>query len=532
MKQLLSIKNIRKIVYAKTSMLVLLVFGIGGVWFHQTPNDWYAFMNEWYGFLGLLYLGFALAIGPLVAMRLTTKYHALLKRSRRAVGVSSWIFMLLHGAVGFFGLMLGGTLNLDNISFIPSTYIVPLIVGAVALFVMTLLAITSTDIAIKKMGKNWYYLHKLVYGVGVLIFVHIVLISSWSSELGSPKVIFIFVFTALLILLWSQRLDVFLFKRYSHLQKIGVITSVVLIGLSIVGVGLYKPFSVGGVNKNDPQNQQLPSANPHLRHLQSLKNQGVTIPGSPLSALENSKRYNASFTTLGEQKPGTEIAIKIRITNADTGSQIRTFSKVYEKFSHFIIMDTNLEQFQHVHPEFLDGEFVYKTTFSKPQTYQLYLSITPLGDIEQQFAFRLPIGDVSKISNSTQFAITDKDQEIGPVNVSLNQPTLGAKDLTLGNGMMIYDFKDRLTQEPYKDIRPYLGAFGHLTMVNTQTFEAIHVHPNQQTTPKPEDRSDSKVEFVPLGIFKPIEAGTYKLFGEFNLGGEVKLVENVIEIRE
>ena len=47
-----------------------------------------------------------------------------------------------------------------------------LTIGFVALLGMALLAATSTDWAIRKMGANWHRLHSIVYGIAVLAVVH------------------------------------------------------------------------------------------------------------------------------------------------------------------------------------------------------------------------------------------------------------------------------------------------------------------------------------------------------------------------
>jgi len=71
------------------------------------------------------------------------------------------------------------------------------LVGFTALLLMIPLAATSTKWAMKKLGKNWKLLHKLVYAIGVLAVFHYI----WLSKTPFPQPALFAALVALLLLL-------------------------------------------------------------------------------------------------------------------------------------------------------------------------------------------------------------------------------------------------------------------------------------------------------------------------------------------
>lgn len=87
---------------------------------------------------------------------------------RRALGVYAFLFAAIHFTI-FSGLDYG-----FNLSFIlQDTLQKPFVwVGASALLILSALAATSFRWWMKKLGKNWKLLHRLVYVAGLLVILH------------------------------------------------------------------------------------------------------------------------------------------------------------------------------------------------------------------------------------------------------------------------------------------------------------------------------------------------------------------------
>jgi sulfoxide reductase heme-binding subunit YedZ len=117
--------------------------------------------GEW----ALRWLWASLAITPL---RTLLKQPALL-RFRRALGVTTFVYALLHFLA--YAWLDKGLLLDDIIKDITKRNFI--LVGVLALLLMTPLALTSFNRAIKAIGgKRWQILHRLVYPIALLALLH------------------------------------------------------------------------------------------------------------------------------------------------------------------------------------------------------------------------------------------------------------------------------------------------------------------------------------------------------------------------
>lgn len=128
------------------------------------PNPAEAMIKET-GEWALRWLWACLAISPL---RTWLKLPALL-RFRRALGVTAFVYAALHFLAYAW---LDKAWVLDDIvkDTLKRNFI---LVGVLALLLMTPLALTSFNRAIKALGgKRWQWLHRLVYAVALLALLH------------------------------------------------------------------------------------------------------------------------------------------------------------------------------------------------------------------------------------------------------------------------------------------------------------------------------------------------------------------------
>ena len=116
------------------------------------------------GLWALRLLMIALAITPL---RQLTGQPVLI-RFRRMLGLYAFFYACLHFAA-YLGLDLRGYWTQIFADIVKRPYIT---VGFSAWLLLVPLAITSTKGWIKRLGRNWGRLHKLVYVVGVLAVLH------------------------------------------------------------------------------------------------------------------------------------------------------------------------------------------------------------------------------------------------------------------------------------------------------------------------------------------------------------------------
>jgi sulfoxide reductase heme-binding subunit YedZ len=87
---------------------------------------------------------------------------------RRALGLYAFGYAFIHFLI-FIGLDYGFDWSLLKLEIVQKPYVWA---GSVALIILSLLAITSTNAWKKRLGKGWKWLHRLVYLAAALIIVH------------------------------------------------------------------------------------------------------------------------------------------------------------------------------------------------------------------------------------------------------------------------------------------------------------------------------------------------------------------------
>ena len=116
------------------------------------------------GLWALRFLVIALAVTPL---RQLTGQSGLL-RFRRMLGLYAFFYATLHLSV-YLGLDLRGYWTQIFEEIVKRPYIT---VGFAAWLLLVPLAITSTQGCMRRLGRRWGQLHKLVYAIGVLAVLH------------------------------------------------------------------------------------------------------------------------------------------------------------------------------------------------------------------------------------------------------------------------------------------------------------------------------------------------------------------------
>lgn len=130
------------------------------------PQIQILFFISTFGFLALMSLIFILSIPVIVKIR-NNKFTTFLMAERRWIGIYTFFFALIHVILVYnfiFGWDINKLLNHPNKLFLSF--------GTIALIILTLLAITSNNFSVKKLGKNWKKLHMLIYLALLLALIH------------------------------------------------------------------------------------------------------------------------------------------------------------------------------------------------------------------------------------------------------------------------------------------------------------------------------------------------------------------------
>jgi sulfoxide reductase heme-binding subunit YedZ len=118
------------------------------------------------GFTAAVLLAVVLVLSPLRVMLPRWRAAQLVQRHRRFIGVSAFVYAALHVVMHFIYEGGFGTFRTDwQKPFI--------LVGLVAFVILLLLAATSVDAAVRRLGaRRWKWLHRLVYVAAALVMYH------------------------------------------------------------------------------------------------------------------------------------------------------------------------------------------------------------------------------------------------------------------------------------------------------------------------------------------------------------------------
>lgn len=131
---------------------------------HQLGPDPGSELTRGLGEWALRFLCLTLLVTPLRKMTGLTK----LIRFRRMLGLFTLFYALLH-TLSYLAFMLGW----QWLTLLEDLYKRPYIIaGALAGFVLVVLGITSTKGMMRRLGRNWSKLHRLIYVSAVLAVIH------------------------------------------------------------------------------------------------------------------------------------------------------------------------------------------------------------------------------------------------------------------------------------------------------------------------------------------------------------------------
>lgn len=189
-------------------------------------------LTQYYALTALTYLYFTLLCGPFVFAFKTFPYKGVYFKARRALGVSTAYFALLHASLAFF-LQLGG---LAGVLALPGRYQLAIVLSSLSLLMLLILSSTSFNYMVKKLSfKRWKLLHRLVYVIGVFTLMHALLIGTHFQDLSRPLPRLVTVAVGFLLYLYAVRFDAYL-KRTYPMQPSLVITRYIVAGLVVASL--------------------------------------------------------------------------------------------------------------------------------------------------------------------------------------------------------------------------------------------------------------------------------------------------------
>lgn len=199
----------------------------------------------------------------------------------------------------------------------------------------------------------------------------------------------------------------------------------------------------------------------------------------------------------------------------DKGNMVKNFEATHEKLVHLIFIDKKMATFYHVHPEVApDGKMSVSHTFATGGDLYVYADVKPRGKAMETVRSTLFVKGESPAPASLGSTVPGTVKGDGwSANVSVTP-------VRVGESTVMFEFKNG-EAKPLSDLQPYLGAMGHLVVVNVTDGDYAHAHPDEKGSAPGEVRF--MVHFA--------KTGTYKGWGQFKRGDKVFDVPFVVEIK-
>lgn len=245
--------------------------------------------------------------------------------------------------------------------------------------------------------------------------------------------------------------------------------------------------------------------------------------------------------------PGQPLKLRFAVHNPRTGAKIKEFGLMHDRLFHLFLVSQDLNDFQHIHPRQLaDGSFEIQTTLKQAGLYKVYADIYPLigapqflqtnlstagwqGDLLAGQARLTPDAALSKTVTGVKVAAANAEwlgvdlkaldaKTVGDLKVELESeatPLISGKRLTLK-----FRLTDAATNQPARDVIPYLGAWGHVLVLSADQADALHSHPEETL---PEEADPRRVRGGPELSFDVLfpAPGDYRLWAQFLRGNKL-----------
>lgn len=216
--------------------------------------------------------------------------------------------------------------------------------------------------------------------------------------------------------------------------------------------------------------------------------------------------YRLDVTQVPRRGKGVR-ALRLAIHRPDSTEPVTAFAEIHERLLHLFVIRRDLSYFAHLHPERSGARFEVPVDL-EPGSYVLIADFVPEAGTPQlvQHAIVTPGYAGSPFAKTIDLKVDLADKIVDGVRISLSADAKAEKASVLR-----FTMRDASTGVPLRDLEPYLGASGHLLVVNADLTQAIHAHPEGVATSGPEV------------VFEPLlpDPAVYKLWVQFQRGGKV-----------
>lgn len=253
----------------------------------------------------------------------------------------------------------------------------------------------------------------------------------------------------------------------------------------------------------------------------------ILVPVTP----EITEEFNLKFECSPKApKPNEKISLRFSFFNPKTREQVKDFNPTHEKLFHLFVVSQDMSDFQHIHPTLeRDGTFTIETVLPVAGNYKIYSDVYPNQGAPQVLQQNLATAGYSNDLVAARPHLTPDTNLTRTLDGMKIELKLEPAQAIAGQPLALkYHLTDAKTEQPVRDLVPYLGAWGHTLILSEDQSDYVHSHPEEVV---PESADKSKVRGGPDATFNAFlpRPGTYRIWTQFQRGNVLTTVSFTIK---
>jgi hypothetical protein len=215
------------------------------------------------------------------------------------------------------------------------------------------------------------------------------------------------------------------------------------------------------------------------------------------------------------------VKLRLAVRDRATDEVVSQFDVMHERPMHLFVVSSDLEYFDHVHPEpVADGSFEIRLTLPRAGAYRLVVDVLPTGATPQALQHTLLAGPRASLMPPPGPEPEAEVLEALNGDVRARLATVNAR--TGDDTHLVVELSDRQSGAPVTDIEPYLGAWGHMFLASRDLADVVHSHPYlEETVP-----GGPKITFHTLFA----RNGWYRVWTQVQRGGRLLTFEFTVRV--
>jgi hypothetical protein len=247
----------------------------------------------------------------------------------------------------------------------------------------------------------------------------------------------------------------------------------------------------------------------------------VRSVASPLVHSNTNPQTLSVKPILPNQLTGQPTRLWFYCRDAKTGQPLEHLTIVHEKPAHMFMVNQDLSQFQHVHPQLVTpGWFSLEASLLPRDNYRVFLQLTtPQGGAQlHQVAFNTGTPIAAKPALSTiMLPDSQRPKTVDGITYTIHQlPTRTGQ-------MAMFTVDASKNGQPVKQLQPFLGAAAHGVIISADRQQFAHVHPMDVAT--------NGFYASPVMFHTQLEhPGMYKVWVQTQIEGRIRTVDWVFNV--